>query len=813
MSSVSRLRVLGFVVTSAWLAVGCNGLKKIEVGATCLLNSDCNQPLVCTMSKCHEGCRSTVDCPVGEICTRVGDIGVCQLPDEAKCVANVRCGPLLICAADLRCRSSCNTPVDCMGGQVCVQNVCAESAELDVTGQLPQKAAPAIPDAGTYDASSPDVPLDLSGDLPLATPDAGVPSGGAGGGAGAGGTGGSRSTYGGGGNTGGGGGGMTGLDAMPTIDARLIDARLIDAQLDSSLCGDHKIDTGEQCDDGNTISGDGCSSTCQIEPGYSCPIVGQQCINSLCGNGFLDLGEQCDAGDKNGVFYGDGTGCSKTCTKEPICRDSAGHNQACTTSCGDGNRDEGEECDDGNQVSGDGCSKDCKKEAGFSCTDNLQLDSSTCKSGTGTCLELPVIYRDFQPENVSPGGHPDFYWLGAKTNGSSAPTTICVPNSGGPARGYDSTARCWDIPDPNLLNGKPVYNSKRVNNQCACQFSDYNIGNSARIPGLYTQAANDSPLSDGAGDYRGGAIGSTVTLTNESGSVAGTISGYTPTIPGGPIFNGVVPIVKDGTSFKQWFTDDSSVNQTFTSVLEMPAIGTNVYQYASTSHLAQGGFYPLDTLNPSQATLCNLWPYWNHGNGMPIWTTCQGEQYFFPPRIVAGDCGAGKAITDGCWVTAVPGVKHDNYFTTEARYFFVYDTTAGFALQFFGDDDLFVFINGILVLDLGGIHQEIPGKVVVTGGPGPTQATITEGGCLDANGNITTTQAGYLAAGCASKSATNLPAPISPDDFRIRTANLSMNNGQVYEVAIFGADRHPPESNFRLTLNGSTSKRSICQRN
>jgi cysteine-rich repeat protein len=31
------------------------------------------------------------------------------------------------------------------------------------------------------------------------------------------------------------------------------------------VCGNGVIETGEQCDDGNTVSGDGCSSTCQIE--------------------------------------------------------------------------------------------------------------------------------------------------------------------------------------------------------------------------------------------------------------------------------------------------------------------------------------------------------------------------------------------------------------------------------------------------------------------------------------------------------------------------------------------------------------------
>jgi hypothetical protein len=34
--------------------------------------------------------------------------------------------------------------------------------------------------------------------------------------------------------------------------------------------------------------------------------------------------------------------------------------------------------------------------------------------------------------------------------------------------------------------------------------------------------------------------------------------------------------------------------------------------------------------------------------------------------------------------------------------------------------------------------------------------------------------------------------------------------GKVYEIAIFGADRHPPESNYQLTLNGYTTKKSDC---
>ena len=581
----------------------------------------------------------------------------------------------------------------------------------------------------------------------------------------------------------------------------------------SPLCGDGVITSGETCDDGNTASGDGCSSTCQLEPGATCPKPGQPCTMAKCGNGIVESGELCDCGTNpnslpsgcegvNGLFYGDGKGCSKTCTKEPNCQDGSGNTQACTSTCGDGNLDPGEGCDDGNQLNGDGCSSKCQVEAGFTCSTVTEQDSSTCQSGSGQCLELPIIYRDFQSENISPGGHPDFPFLGTRYNGSKSPTTICVPNSGGPAKGNDSTARCWGIAASKLSYGKPQPGATTT---CACQFSDWDIGNSGHIPGGFTEAANDSPLSDGNGGYLGGAIGSAVSTTSTMGTYTGTITGYTASTPGGPIFKGTVPAYKNAASFKQWFNDDPTVNKTFTSVLELKSIGTNIYQYASTSHLAQGGFFPLNTLNPSQATQCMLWPYWNRYSGTPIWTACQGDQYLFPPRVLQADCPNQNPLSNGCWVTNVPGAKNDDYFTDEARYYFVYDGAAGISLSFYGDDDLFIFINGVLVLDLGGIHQQLPGNVTVTGSPGDAQ--VTEGGCLDAAGNITGVTAGSKA--CSPTNSTP-PTATTPDDFRIHTVTLGLLTGKVYEIAIFGGDRHPPESNYQLTLNGYTTKKSDC---
>lgn len=174
--------------------------------------------------------------------------------------------------------------------------------------------------------------------------------------------------------------------------------------------------------------------------------------------------------------------------------------------------------------------------------------------------------------------------------------------------------------------------------------------------------------------------------------------------------------------------------------------------------------------------------------------------------MVQSDCPGQNPLSNGCWVSAVPGIKHDSYFTDEARYYFVYDGTAGITLSFFGDDDLYIFINGVLVLDLGGVHQQLPGSVTVSGSPG--DAKVTEGGCLDTTGNIIGVTAG--STDCSPSNGTKVPA-VTPDDFRVHTVTLGLVTGKVYEIAIFGADRHPPESNYQLTLQGFTTKRSDCQ--
>ncbi len=93
-------------------------------------------------------------------------------------------------------------------------------------------------------------------------------------------------------------------------------------------CGDGRLGGGEQCDDGNTEDGDGCSSVCRRE--------------AFCGDGELDRGEVCDDMNRRS-----GDGCRSDCQSDET--------------CGNGIRDvaAGEECDDGNTRDGDGCSADC----------------------------------------------------------------------------------------------------------------------------------------------------------------------------------------------------------------------------------------------------------------------------------------------------------------------------------------------------------------------------------------------------------------------------------------------------------------------
>jgi fibro-slime domain-containing protein len=57
------------------------------------------------------------------------------------------------------------------------------------------------------------------------------------------------------------------------------------------------------------------------------------------------------------------------------------------------------------------------------------------------------------------------------------------------------------------------------------------------------------------------------------------------------------------------------------------------------------------------------------------------------------------------------GNPRNYHFTTEIHTTFTYQ--GGEVFQFSGDDDVFVFVNGALVVDLGGVHNPVEGTVEI----------------------------------------------------------------------------------------------------
>ena len=124
-------------------------------------------------------------------------------------------------------------------------------------------------------------------------------------------------------------------------------------------CGDGILAGNEQCDDGNNTSGDGCSATCQIEPGYACvaqaTAPNSVCHKTTCGDGVKEGSEECDDGNMKPY-----DGCSPSCEVEPKCAGGT-----CTAVCGDGLKFPSEGCDDGSVAPGDALQPDLHRRAGL----------------------------------------------------------------------------------------------------------------------------------------------------------------------------------------------------------------------------------------------------------------------------------------------------------------------------------------------------------------------------------------------------------------------------------------------------------------
>ena len=193
-------------------------------------------------------------------------------------------------------------------------------------------------------------------------------------------------------------------------------------------CGDGTLDPGEQCDDGNTLDSDDCTSVCaharcgdgQRQSGEQCDdgntIDTDDCTDActfkrVCGNGIVDLGENCDDGDLENddnctalcrpPFCGDGfTQALEACDEGPENGNDAACTETCAiATCGDGLLQIGvEACDDGNWDNTDACLITCEAATcgdGFTrvgvedCDDGDAIDTDECSND---CIPPRLVF-------------------------------------------------------------------------------------------------------------------------------------------------------------------------------------------------------------------------------------------------------------------------------------------------------------------------------------------------------------------------------------------------------------------------------------
>ena len=387
----------------------------------------------------------------------------------------------------------------------------------------------------------------------------------------------------------------------------------------------------------------------------------------------------------------------------------------CMTSCGDGRREIGEECDDGNTEDDDGCSSECEVEPDYTCT------AAECVPGGACQLRLPAVFRDFNGSGTT-GGHPDF-----------------EPD-------YNSTGAEQGLVEPLLDDdGKPVASA------AATSTNGY-----IHTPESFAQW------------YRDEAPG--------SGPIPGEIvlwdDGY------GGFVN------RWGANGEQWTGYDIS---TFEVCLDgCAACGE-----------PPAGFVCLDQCTPVSTTIACLIEQGRY----------DGNPLFFPidssPGVLTDTRGEGKipesygaagwpwesTVADQMGITTpiqtatapFPSGDHNFSFTTELRFWFRYDPNETRVLSFLGDDDVWVFVNGHLAVDLGGWHV-------------PLDATLTLSG-------------GDVSSVTTTSTYETVPTVVNRRD---PASEYELEDGNVYEIVVFHAERQAEGSSFKLGLSNFDISRSAC---
>ncbi len=559
------------------------------------------------------------------------------------------------------------------------------------------------------------------------------------------------------------------------------------------VCGDGIVQVGEQCDDKKSTY-PGCSDTCQLEPGYKCPFAGAPCV-PVCGDGILvQPAEQCDPGAKianvatacsadcsvkpgwacdatscHQTVCGDGKvegtegcdptpknndlgdGCTANCQAEPTCPAAGG---ACTTKCGDGLILGTEACDDGNAVNGDGCSSTCQVEAGFTCT----------QPALGDTMVVPMVVRDFN-------AGADF------EKGSTFATGLYWANQGLLKTSLDANGLKPQLNSTTgTLNGKTGQDSGIASAASYAQwYSDTATGpntyKGTLAPSLNLYLITNSDPPTYVNRYGNNGDGLTSAQYQRTSGLTDHFCGTVGQEDHDPVTGAPIPC-------------------TFCP-FDDPVCGTP--QCDKCPNYGPNNTCATACVSNVQSTDCTTNPNYlqcySDGKqyyGVYIVTQFDGNPLFFPadafPKPWSPDAqGQISGNYDSSWpMDPVVGRTHNFSFTTEVRFWFKYDKSKTFKLMFVGDDDVWVFMNKKLAVDLGGIHTAVQGTLTLTNGNGSVVVTST----------------------WPTDSIVTIPAT---------TVNLGLQDGQVYEIVVFQAERQTKASSYQLSLGGFNAAKSVCK--